>query len=308
MDLGIYEKRHNDKFPNNLIKVVEKIEDFIYFETKFGMCKKHRTTFGKNDFGIMSALNKTEYLKKQLKSIYGDKFDYSLVEYKNNVYDNIFLICTKHNTVFTKKIFAATSVSANCPVCIKEDELGRPRTITTQEFIERSNNIHNFKYDYSKVTYIKGYKKVKIICPFHGEFEQLAGVHLMGSGCNDCGCEKTGKINSNNPTGWTLTNWKKKAENSKYFDSYKCYIIKCWNNEEEFYKIGRTFSSITWRFRNKNTMPYNYEVLEIYINAPEIIFKMENQLKKENKQHKYIPKIKFNGMHECFLKLNKLKQ
>ena len=303
MDLQIYEDRHNSKFPNKPIKVIERIDNYIYFETEFGLCKKWYSTFGKNNYGIMSALNKTEYLKNQLKSIYKNKFDYSLVKYENNVYDNITLICKKHNFLFMKKISNAISVSANCPICIKENEMGRPKTITTQKFIERGNIKHNFKYNYSKVNYIKGYKKVIIICPIHGEFEQLAGVHLGGSGCNDCGCEKTGKINSNNPTGWTLTNWKNKAENSKYFESYKCYIIRCWNEDEEFYKIGRTFSNIVWRFRNKNTMPYNYEILKIYIDTAEVIFNIENQLKKENKENKYIPKINFNGMQECFKKL-----
>ena len=46
------------------------------------------------------------------------------------------------------------------------------KKLTTNEFINRSKRIHNNKYNYSLVDYIKGTIKVKIICPDHGIFEQ----------------------------------------------------------------------------------------------------------------------------------------
>lgn len=58
--------------------------------------------------------------------------------------------------------------------------------MTTEEFINESNKIHNNKYDYSKTVFEKKYKKLKIICPEHGEFEQIAIQHLKGCGCNKC--------------------------------------------------------------------------------------------------------------------------
>ena len=48
------------------------------------------------------------------------------------------------------------------------------------------NKIHNFKYDYSKVVYLNMKSSIKIICPIHGEFTQIAGDHLSGSGCRKC--------------------------------------------------------------------------------------------------------------------------
>ena len=50
----------------------------------------------------------------------------------------------------------------------------------------RANEKHDFYYDYSKVVHASMTSKVKIICPFHGEFEQQASVHLNGSGCQKC--------------------------------------------------------------------------------------------------------------------------
>ena len=36
--------------------------------------------------------------------------------------------------------------------------------LTVQEFIEKSNKLHNYKYDYSKTEYVKSSIKTKIIC------------------------------------------------------------------------------------------------------------------------------------------------
>ena len=58
---------------------------------------------------------------------------------------------------------------------------------TSKEFIEKAKLIHNGKYDYSKVKYKNNHTKVTIICPTHGEFEQIPSMHLKGQGCPKCG-------------------------------------------------------------------------------------------------------------------------
>lgn len=60
------------------------------------------------------------------------------------------------------------------------------RKLTNQEFIEKSRAIHGDKYDYSKVEYNGNRLPVTIICPEHGEFQQIAGEHLRGRGCTKC--------------------------------------------------------------------------------------------------------------------------
>jgi very-short-patch-repair endonuclease len=57
----------------------------------------------------------------------------------------------------------------------------------TKKFIEKAKKIHSNKYDYSKVEFVHINKKVKIICPIHGEFEQTPHIHLQGHGCPRCG-------------------------------------------------------------------------------------------------------------------------
>ena len=64
------------------------------------------------------------------------------------------------------------------------------KRLTTQEFIEKAKSIHGDKYDYSKAIYTTAKKKLIIICPIHGEFEQTPDGHLRGQGCPKCKFEK----------------------------------------------------------------------------------------------------------------------
>lgn len=70
--------------------------------------------------------------------------------------------------------------------------------MTTHEFIEKSKSIHGEMYDYSKVYYKGAHHKVTIICPIHGEFNQMASSHYYGSGCSKCGTDKQREAMSNN--------------------------------------------------------------------------------------------------------------
>jgi hypothetical protein len=69
------------------------------------------------------------------------------------------------------------------------------RTYWTQEtFIERAKEIHtNPPYDYSMTEFITVTKKINIICPLHGIFQQLASNHLRGQSCQVCASDKKRK-------------------------------------------------------------------------------------------------------------------
>jgi hypothetical protein len=72
-----------------------------------------------------------------------------------------------------------------CPKC------GGSKKLTLEEFIERSNIIHDFKYRYENVIYINHMTKVDIICPIHGIFKQNPNSHLIGQGCHSCNSFKS---------------------------------------------------------------------------------------------------------------------
>ena len=61
--------------------------------------------------------------------------------------------------------------------------------LTKEIFVERCNNTHNNRYDYSLVEYKDSKSHVTIICPVHGKFEQVAYYHMYGSICKKCSDE-----------------------------------------------------------------------------------------------------------------------
>jgi len=79
------------------------------------------------------------------------------------------------------------------------------KLITNDELINKFIVKHHNFYDYKLVNYINSKIKIKIICPKHGEFEQLANMHLKGQGCPICKESKGEKeirnyLNNNNIT------------------------------------------------------------------------------------------------------------
>ncbi len=108
-----------------------------------------------------------------------DKYDYSKVKYEN-VKTDVIIICKKHGEFLQKP---NKHINGNGCMRCKIDN----NTLTTNEFIKKSINIHGNKYDYSLVDYKYTNRKVIIICKEHGEFLQTPMTHLRETGCPRCG-------------------------------------------------------------------------------------------------------------------------
>lgn len=57
---------------------------------------------------------------------------------------------------------------------------------STQEFINKCNEIHKYRYTYLNTQYINKRSPVTITCLQHGDFVRKAGDHLEGSNCPQC--------------------------------------------------------------------------------------------------------------------------
>jgi hypothetical protein len=56
-----------------------------------------------------------------------------------------------------------------------------------EDFVKKSNNVHNFKYDYTLSTYVNAKTKINIKCPVHGVFNQTPDAHINSKqGCPKC--------------------------------------------------------------------------------------------------------------------------
>ena len=123
---------------------------------------------------------KDEFIENAVKK-HGNKYDYSKVDYKKCDIP-VRIICSKHGEFLLKP--TNHLLGAGCTYCYNNSML------TIDEFINRSNIIHDFTYDYSKVDYKGYYVPIIIICPKHGEFLQKPNGHLKGKGCQYCSGHK----------------------------------------------------------------------------------------------------------------------
>ena len=235
-----------------------------------------------------------DFISKAM-TVHGFTYDYSKSKYVNSK-TSIEITCKEHGTF--NQIPNCHLTEKGCPDC------GGKLKYTKNNFIKKAKEVHGDKYNYLDLSYVTSKTKVKIICNFHGEFSQRANNHLQGGGCPICARETLTALVKLKGEGWTTTSWKKAGENSKNFKSFKVYIIKCWNEEEVFYKIGKTFVKLKSRFDSNNSMPYNWEVFKIFKGDAIEISALENTLQIKNKEYKYVPKIKFGGMNECFKQVN----
>ena len=143
---------------------------------------------GKNTSSIKQSLSKKEFIERAMKK-HNCRYDYSNVNYVNNS-TKIKIVCFEHGEFW--QIPVAHLNGQGCPKCGLEDSK-RKNSLTRDEFIERSNVIHNNKYDYSHVVYKKSSEKVVILCLKHGSFLQTPNNHLSGHGCPICNESKLEK-------------------------------------------------------------------------------------------------------------------
>ena len=132
----------------------------------------------------------TEYLIKKCRYFYGDKYDYSKVEYKggSSKKEKIEIICPKHGSFF-KIIDSICKRDRGCPICVKEKKMLNGIVSNSSKFIEKSKKKFGDKFDYSEVEYVNSQTPVTLICKEHGvRFSITPNVHLMSrfGGCKEC--------------------------------------------------------------------------------------------------------------------------
>ena len=125
-----------------------------------------------------------DYFIKRAKELYGDAYSYDKVGDITNNKDTVTITCKKHGDF--KRIICNFLNGRGCTLCNNDKRTESNK----QKIIEKCNKIHNEKYDYSKIKYIKQKKEVCIICPIHGEFWQTLDAHSRGEGCPKCAKEE----------------------------------------------------------------------------------------------------------------------
>jgi len=217
--------------------------------------------------GLEKMSNNKSYTKddfiKLAKKVHGDKYDYSKVEYKGSLKD-VCIICPTHGEFWQKA--SVHLQGSGCKVCADN------QTITTEEFINRSKDVHGDKYDYSKSKYINNRINIEIICHKkdkngneHGSFFPMPHAHMRGSGCPKC--KQNYKL-ENEVRELLIDNKiefeeKKKFNNLKYKNFLKPdfylpnenIIIECQGEQH--------FKPINFGGKDEKTLKKQYELIQI---------------------------------------------
>lgn len=96
------------------------------------------------------------------------------------------------------------------------------KKLTQDDFVERSSAIHKYKYSYKKTKYMGVARKVVITCPKHGDFEQIADVHIRGAGCAKCGSER--RANATRKTSSDFVKRARDVHGDKYSYDKVAYV------------------------------------------------------------------------------------
>lgn len=260
---------------------------YVYLvETTFGVCQIRVADWNKGSRPtIRSALEPLKYFINKANFIHKNTFDYSLVEYINSS-TKVKIKC------FNNHVFEQTPndhlSGKTCKLCYHNS-----RQMSVEEFKTKSNIIHSFAYDYSLIKTLQyAQPLVPILCKFHNLFEQRYDMHLQGQGCPKCAFENN---------GFNRHLFVKRCAKNNGLGTY--YIIRCFNENEEFYKVGITSTSIKRRYNNIKYMPYKYEIVQEFSLPSECAWDLELLTKKYilETSIKYTPSIPFNGSStECY--------
>lgn len=136
-----------------------------------------------------------EIFIERAKLHHGNKFDYSKVEFINTK-TKVCIICPIHGEFL--QIPETHMKGTGCPKCSVEQRrlqiMGKSYKYSSieekmQKFLQKAKEIHDDKYDYSKVSFKNFGDKIEIVCSKHGSFFQSAHHHLQGQGCPKCSNE-----------------------------------------------------------------------------------------------------------------------
>ena len=283
-------KQEVNSLYNNEIEIIGKFKGLsfpILIKTKYGICKLTKASYLlKTSPTIQCALNKTEYLMEMLNEKYPEirKQIVPQSEYVNMRTKMLF-----KNRFGLVSITPDALLAGHCPNI--RSAVDRKEYFKSQLEYLYEDKGYIFDMEESSIDRHKG--RVKFICPIHGvQYVDSDGIFL-GHGCPECN------------QGWTKSN--------------VFYLVKLFNDEEEFYKLGVSYIDSKGkirRFKDYKTLGYGIQELKIiefedFMQCRDFETKMKHLIKNSI----YMPKKwANNGTTECFKDeilpelLNKLKE
>lgn len=205
------------------------------------------------------------------RAAYGDKYGYSLVEYKgHNV--PVKIICPIHGIISITP--DSHMVRFGCKQC-GIDKKAQQFSLTDDEFVKRVISQNSDYYPISKTKYVGYHERTWFGCSLHGEFMAGASSLMKGRGCQSC--SKFGYRTSEPGT---------------------LYVLKT----EHLVKVGITNRSVEARVKGiAKSCSLIFEVVKVFnFKDGQIPFTIEKILLKGLRATHLQPVEKFDGSTECF--------
>lgn len=209
------------------------------------------------------------------------KYDYDLSTIESRT-KKMTIICPVHGK-FRQEVRRHLA-GQHCPRCAA-NTANSSRVKTTTQFVTEAGHVHKGLYTYNNVVYKSAHKKVVITCNLHGDFLQAPFKHLQGQGCRHC------------TKAYHNLEWFSENIDKAYLPGM-VYLVKMTSDDEVFYKVGVSESSVERRFSNH--FEYKVEVLEVIHTTRIKAYLIEQHIHKTVKESKYRPTKRFVGYTECY--------
>lgn len=137
---------------------------------------EQETPKGNRSLELCKRVVTTESFIAEAKEIYGDRYDYSKVDYKNRDH-KVTVVCPIHGDFL---VYAREHLDGKgCPKCEK-----------SEKFLAKLREKYGNKFGLEQFVYENSTSPVTLICPTHGAFSRLPHQILNSRfGCPECGNE-----------------------------------------------------------------------------------------------------------------------
>lgn len=256
----------------NSIEVIGKYRGLnrdILVKDKYGLVKTNASCLLTYKPNIKSAVNKTIYFMNMLKEAYIDIYNFICPESEYEGMNNKMIFNTKHGLISVNPGSLMSGYMPNIRSAINRKKY----------FKNMLKEIYGDKYKFIINNTDRKNGTNFLICPVHGKVEFDNESIFLGTGCKKCSTTNAPK---------TLL-----------------YLIKLYNNDESFYKIGISGYSLKGnvkRYRQYKTLGYDTkELLKINFDNELELREYELKLKHIIKPYLYLPKKwNYNISTECF--------
>lgn len=170
-------------------------------------------------------------IKERFKKVHGDLYSYELITDGYSAKDKMPIVCKEHG-VFYQTFDKHYWRKQGCPKCAKNHKK------KTEEFVKCAKDIHGDKYSYPE-EYVNNEKKIKIVCPIHGEFYQTPHMHLLGQGCPKCYGNEVKSTETFIEECKKVHGDKYDYSKTEYKNAYSRVVITC-PQHGDFVQIART--------------------------------------------------------------------